>query len=103
MNRKPVNVELLEQYAKVSRQLREIETEKEMIGAMVLEHLREVGQEKVTTGFGFFNVMSRKSYKFSPKVAELKEKAKRQEAKEIDDGTAEESVTTFLKFDRPRA
>ena len=101
MEHKTVNIELLETYARIKRQIKALETEDEMVKGMVMEHMKEIGQEKITTEYGYFDRQSRKNYKYSEAVKKLEDRIKKTKNKEIEDGIAECSETHFLTFRLP--
>ena len=101
--RKVVNVELLETYARLTKQIKELTSEQEMIRPMLLEHLKELGQDKVNSDYGLFMRQTRENYSFSEKVKDLEGKVKKQKNKEIEDGTAEKKTTEFITYRPPSA
>jgi len=97
-----MNKELFERYAKLERDIKEMEDEKERMRAMLIDEMKDTDTEKVVADFGTFSLTKRTTYKFSETVNEeikgLKEKIKDVENNAVSAGEAEEVITESIRF-----
>lgn len=98
-----LNTELLRTYSDVCKKIKELETEKEMIQQMVMQHLNESKTEKVISPFGTFSIGERKIYKYTDEVAIAKEEMQIIMKEEEENGKAIASITKFVRYQSPKA
>lgn len=89
---------LYESYAILEAKIAELETQKAPLRVKILEEMVERAEKKVDTPFGSFSVSNRKSWTYTPRVAEAEEKFKALQAKEQSTGDATFTETPSLRF-----
>jgi hypothetical protein len=94
--------EILGEYARLQTVKRDAEKKiKELVPA-ILDHMAEASAIKLDTTVGVFQTEMRKSWTFSPKVAELEAAVEEQIKTEKADGTATFAEVKCLKFYSPK-
>ena len=97
-----LDIGLLRTYSDVCRQIKELETQKEMIQGMVMDHLNTQETKKVISPFGTFSVGERKTWKYTDDVAMAKEEMQAIMEEEEKNGKATVSVATFIRYQAPK-
>jgi hypothetical protein len=84
---KDLKTNLFKEYRDVKDQLKYLEERKEALETAIFDELDADGREDKSTPFGFFKIMGRKTYEYSPKITalqlELSNKKKIEELKGI--------------------
>lgn len=90
--------ELFQKYAELKLKVKELETEMSEISPDILAEIIEAGVDKVEMDAGQFIIESRKTWKFSDDLENLKVEIKNKEKEEMATGVAEFEEKKFLKF-----
>ena len=98
-----MNKELLQQYANLKEQERQIAEEISKINPLILAEIRAQGVDKVEAkGVGTFSVAERKTWSFSPQVIELEESVEKLKVHEKATGIATSERKPYLMFKSPK-
>ena len=82
---------------------KEAETNYKALAQSLILDMQDRGVEKEETPYGKFTMTQRKSYEFTEAVANLKEKVKLAEGKEIRNGKAKEKLgAPSIRFTAPK-
>ena len=83
------------EYVEVLKELEVLEKRRDEIRAKIIASMKEDTSE---TEFGTFTRAHRSTWAYSDKVDALTQKVKLQQVKEQKNGTAKETITTYLRF-----
>lgn len=97
-----INIEhmkkIYEEYAKVRAEKDELVFREEILKAEILDDLKKNNLKKAETSFGKFTIGSRKTWIYSDKIDELKEKLAIKQIREQEKGIAKAKETNYLVF-----
>lgn len=93
---------IYEQYADLKAQAKEIDLKIKAINPLILEDMKEKGNEKLETPFGKFIVKELTTWEYSDAVDEAKAKLVKLQEKEQKTGIAKASVKPSLTFNVPK-
>jgi len=90
--------ELLKKYADLRAKREALEAEEDELKAEIVKDMQKNKLKKLESEFGVFTVATRTTYKYTGKIKELEEKVKLAKLKEEEQGKAEASETTHLRY-----
>jgi hypothetical protein len=93
-----MNLELLKEYAEISKTIALLEKQKEEKKDLVLASLKENAVDTYRSEFGTFSIGTRKTYKYTEVTDRLVEAVKISKKLEEENGTAEVKETEYLTF-----
>ena len=88
----------LEKYAELKNKEKALKDEISSLGTEIFDMLNEAEMDKAEGDVGTFNLVPKKTWKFSPAVKQAKENVKTLEANEKADGTATYTEASYLMF-----
>lgn len=89
---------LFQRYATLKKTIKSFTDELDIINSELVKEMEANDLKKTEFAFGKFTIATKKSYKYSQKVADLEEKVKLEKVKEVERGTAKSSETHYLLF-----
>ena len=93
--------ELYKEFVKAEAACKAAEEKKDALRAAIVAEMQKNKVTKEETDFGTFTVAVKTNWKYTEKVAKLKEAVKLQEVKEQNSGKATPSQTHYLRYTAP--
>lgn len=89
---------LFDRYVQIDTQIKQLESEKELVRDSILVELRSANMEKASTNYGTFTRAKRINWQYTTKIDALEEKLELAKVKEVQSGKAKSFVTEHLRF-----
>ena len=94
-----MNKEKFEEYASIKQQIAALEERADALRPDLVQAMIDEDTEKIElTGYGNFVLESKRSWKYSAHLEDMKQEIKEQEKQEKADGTATYEENVILKF-----
>lgn len=91
-----MNSPVLLKYAEIKNKIVELEKERIALELEVIEEFDRWGEQELKTSVGNFNLGSRRTYQYSPKIDTMKEKLL--EAKHLEESNGEAQLVKHSQF-----